>query len=105
MAQPNGAPFFSLSIHTYIYSDAVADCSEVAYEKLGVDAAKSILLLDSDNALSHYAQEKHPEWVIGNGFVHFGNHLDHKPSKASDVPSLSLISETLSYATELERIV
>lgn len=85
--------------------DAVAECSEAAYERLGAEAAKAILLLDSDAALAQYAAAKHPEWAMAGGFVHFGREHGPKQAKASDVPSLSLTAEALGYATELERIV
>lgn len=101
---PGYAFFMSLLVDTV--RDAVADCSEAAYERLGIGAAKEILLLESDTALAEYAAVKHPDWKVdGDGFVYFGKDHGPKQAKASDVPSLRLISETLSYATELERIV
>jgi 26S proteasome regulatory subunit N12 len=81
----------------------VAECCEVAYARLGVAAAKKSMLLDSDAALRAYAQKK--EWLVTDGFVHFGKALEVKHAQASDVPSLRLMAESLSYATELERIV
>ncbi|GAB5031062.1 26s proteasome non-atpase regulatory subunit rpn12a-like [Nannochloropsis oceanica] len=101
---PGYAFFMSLLVDTV--RDAVADCSETAYVQLSVAAAKDIMLLDSDAALAEYAATKHPDWKVGgDGFVHFGKDHGPKQSKAADVPSLRLIAETLSYATELERIV
>lgn len=42
--------------------------------------------------------------VVGNN-IHFGKIVEHRQAKASDVPTMRLIAESLSYATELERIV
>ncbi len=101
---PGYAFFMGLLVDTV--RDAVADCSESAYVRLGVAAAKDIMLLDSDAALAQYAAAKHPDWTLSaDGFVHFGKDHGPKHAKAADVPSLRLIAETLSYATELERIV
>ncbi len=102
---PHPAYGFFMSLLLDTVRDAVADCSEAAYVRLGTDAAKAILLLDSDAALAQYAAAKHPEWHVDGGFVHFGKDHGPKQAKAADVPSLSLIAETLGYATELERIV
>lgn len=102
---PHPAYGFFMSLLLDTVRDAVADCSEAAYLRLGADAAKAILLLDSDAALAEYAAAKHPGWALQGGFVHFGQDHGPKHAKASDVPSLSLIAETLGYATELERIV
>ena len=87
------------------HRDAVAECSEVAYRTLSVSAAKRSLLLSSDAALAAYAEEKHPDWIIEGSVIKFVTNLDKKQAKASDVPSDRLISEALSYATEIERIV
>lgn len=87
------------------HRDAVAECSEVAYESLSVGAAKSSLLLESDDAVRRYAEEKHVDWKIEGGKIYFGKTGEQKHVHASDLPSLKLISEALSYATELERIV
>jgi 26S proteasome regulatory subunit N12 len=85
--------------------DAVAECSEVSYESLSVSAAKNSLLLDSDDAVRRYAEEKHVDWKLDGGRIFFGKTGESKHLHSSDLPSLKLITESLSYATELERIV
>lgn len=47
--------------------------------------------------------QEHPEWEIKNGSVIFQKAKEFAPCK--EIPSLQLITQTLSYARELERIV
>ncbi|KAI0494966.1 hypothetical protein KFK09_025112 [Dendrobium nobile] len=83
--------------------DEIAGCSEKAYDSLSVADAKKILMFSSDQELSTYIEEDHPEWEIKNGFVFFQKAKESQPCK--EIPSLQLINQTLSYARELERIV
>jgi hypothetical protein len=43
----------------------VAECSEVAYKTLSVQSARKFMLLDSDQALAQYIEQKHPDWKVG----------------------------------------
>lgn len=104
--------FMSLLMDTV--RDFIAECTEVAYTSLSVEAAKKMLMLDSDQALEHFIQDstyvvggetlyKYSSWVVDGGMVHFKT--EATTAKSAEVPSMRLISECLSYATELERIV
>ncbi|KAK8941797.1 26S proteasome non-ATPase regulatory subunit RPN12A [Platanthera guangdongensis] len=97
---------------TYVYfmdllaktvRDEIAGCSEKAYDSLSVADAKKIMMFSSDQELSTYIDEEHPEWEIKNGFVYFQKAKEAQPWK--EIPSMQLINQTLSYARELERIV
>ncbi|XP_075522707.1 26S proteasome non-ATPase regulatory subunit 8 homolog A-like [Primulina tabacum] len=97
---------------TYVYfmdllaktvRDEIAGCSEKAYDSLSIKDARQILLFSSDQELSEYINEEHPEWEIKNGSVFFQRSKESTPCK--EIPSLQLINQTLSYARELERIV
>jgi hypothetical protein len=44
----------------------------------------------------------YPDWSIDGNII---NLKANKASKSDEIPSMKLISQTLSYATELERIV
>ncbi|KAI3760945.1 hypothetical protein L1987_51349 [Smallanthus sonchifolius] len=97
---------------TYVYfidllartvRDEIAGCSEKAYDSLRVEDACQMLLLSSDQQLSEYIKEEHPEWEVKNGLVVFHKAKESAPCK--EIPSLQLINQTLSYARELERIV
>ncbi|KAG0448370.1 hypothetical protein HPP92_027865 [Vanilla planifolia] len=97
---------------TYVYfmdllaktvRDEIAGCSEKVYDFLTIADAKKILMFSSDQELSDYIAEEHPEWEIKNGCLFFQRAKESQPCK--EIPSLQLINQTLSYARELERIV
>ncbi|OIT00578.1 PREDICTED: 26S proteasome non-ATPase regulatory subunit 8 homolog A-like [Nicotiana attenuata] len=97
---------------TYVYfmdllaktvRDEIAGCSEKAYDCLSISDARQMLLFSSDQELLEYVREEHPEWEIKKGYVIFQKVKDSVPCK--EIPSLQLITQTLSYARELERIV
>lgn len=80
--------------------DRIADCLESAYRTLSLEAARKMLGFATIQELEEYRVD---DWVVENGELCF-----QPPSvgrKATDVPSMKLIAQTLSYATELERIV
>ncbi|KAJ6792816.1 26S proteasome non-ATPase regulatory subunit 8-like protein A [Iris pallida] len=97
---------------TYVYfmdllaktvRDEIAGCSEKAYDYLSINDAKEILMFSSDQELSQYIIEEHPEWEVKDGCVFFQKAKESQPCK--EIPSLQLINQTLNYAKELERIV
>ncbi|KAJ1698048.1 hypothetical protein LUZ63_006560 [Rhynchospora breviuscula] len=97
---------------TYVYfmdllaktvRDEIAGCSEKAYDYLTINDAKKMLMFSSDQELSQYISEDHPEWEMRDGCVFFQKAKETQPCK--EIPSLQLINQTLSYARELERIV
>jgi len=83
--------------------DSIADCVEVTYKSLKLTDAVTMMKLDSVEELQEYVQDKRDDWLVE------GDMLTFQPppvgSKAADIPSMKLISQSLSYATELERIV
>eukprot|EP00897_Mesotaenium_endlicherianum_P008130 jgi/Mesen1/7345/ME000377S06568 len=96
---PNYVYFMDLLMSTV--RDEIAGCSEKAYDFLTVADAKKVLLLSSDGELQAYAKEH--EWELRNGCVYFQSTSDSAHQK--EIPSMQLISQTLGYARELERIV
>lgn len=83
--------------------DSIADCVEVSYKTMKIQDAVSIMKFDSEEDLLEYVQECRDDWIIQDGELCF--QPPEVGAKASDIPSKSLIAHTLSYATELERIV
>jgi 26S proteasome regulatory subunit N12 len=89
--------------------DSIADCVEVSYKSLKMKDAAEIMKFDSVKDMMEYANMCREDWIVD------GDGDDEKAvlcfqvadsgTKASDIPSKSLIAQTLSYATELERIV
>jgi len=83
--------------------DSIADCVEVSYKTMRVQDAVSMMKFDSEEDLLEYVQEFRDDWIVQGGELCF--QPPKVGAKASDIPSKKLIAQTLSYATELERIV
>jgi len=83
--------------------DSIADCLEVAYKTMSVSEAMTMMKFETTAQLMEYVEEYRDDWIVE------GSQLCFQPPatgrKASDIPSMKLISQSLSYATELERIV
>ena len=83
--------------------DAVAECSEVAYKKLSLSEAKRLLDFNSDQEVLDYIGDAEKSWTVKDGTVFFQD--IEKPIGSQDIPSMRLITESLQYCVELERIV
>jgi 26S proteasome regulatory subunit N12 len=83
--------------------DSIADCVEVSYKTMHIADAVKIMKFESEKDLLEYCQEFRDDWLIEGGELCFQPSDDGV--KASDIPSKKLIAQTLSYATELERII
>jgi len=79
----------------------IADCSERSYETIPLSQVPSMMMLDDVAALEKYITDNDKLWTISDGVLHFNQPVEH----TTDIPSHRLIRETLTYATELERIV
>lgn len=84
--------------------DAIADCIEVSFVSIKLSDAVTMMKFDSIAELQEYIQEKREDWIVDDGDT-----LTFQPpmsgGKAVDIPSMKLMAQSLSYATELERIV
>uniref|UniRef100_A0A6U2A0U7 PCI domain-containing protein n=1 Tax=Pseudictyota dubia TaxID=2749911 RepID=A0A6U2A0U7_9STRA len=83
--------------------DSIADCLEVSYKTMTLEDAVRMMKYGSVEELREYIEECRDDWIVEGGSVVF--QPPPVGSKASDVPSMKLIGQSLSYATELERIV
>ena len=54
------------------------------------------------NSKSSFIGDYHPQWTLNGNVISFEG---EKVSKCEEIPSVKLIGQTLSYATEMERIV
>ena len=83
--------------------DSIADCVEVSYKNMKLVDAATMMKFGSTEELLEYVQEKREDWIVE------GESLTFQPAavggKAEDIPARRLIGQSLSYATELERIV
>jgi len=83
--------------------DSIADCVEVSYKRMKIADAMTMMKFDAQAALMEYVEECRDDWIVeGNELVFQAPPMG---SKASDIPSMKLITQSLSYATEMERIV
>jgi 26S proteasome regulatory subunit N12 len=82
--------------------DDIAECAAVAYKSLPLQAAVKMMKLAGPPALSAYIADKGLSWVVEGEVVRFeGGEGGKKP----EVDALTLVHNTVTYATELERIV
>ncbi|KAF8380013.1 hypothetical protein HHK36_027482 [Tetracentron sinense] len=100
---PDGTYVYFMDLLAKTVRDEISGCSEKAYEYLSINDAQQILMFSSDQELSEYIKEEHPEWEVKKGLVFFQKAKESAPCK--EIPSLQLMNQTLSYARELERIV
>lgn len=102
---PDSSYDFFLDNLLHTVRDSIADCMEVAFGTMSVEDAKTFMKFDSLEEFKEYVQDFRDDWIFEND----GQTLCFQPPatgrKASDIPSRTLITNVLSYATELERIV
>lgn len=83
--------------------DSIADCVEVSYKHMKTSDAASMMKFDSVDELMEYVRERREDWLVEGEIITF--QPPAVTGKAEDIPSMKLIGQSLSYATELERIV
>ncbi|CAM9171436.1 unnamed protein product [Hapterophycus canaliculatus] len=83
--------------------DGIAECSEAAYSELSIAEAQKMLRMDQRSELEAFVADRHPEWEVTADKIIFK--APEACKKSAEIPSMRLIAECLSYATELERIV
>ena len=80
----------------------IGECAAASYHTLSVAAATEILMFSSQQETLAFVEENYPLWrVVGNQIELRGT----KGPKSEEIPAMKLITQTLSYATEIERIV
>jgi len=94
------APLMALLVDTV--RGTIAECAEAAYDSLSIAAARDMLMLDSEADLRAFLARAHPDWSLEGDRIVF---VSTNEPKSEKIPALRLISESLTYATELERIV
>jgi 26S proteasome regulatory subunit N12 len=90
--------------------DSIADCMEVSYKSLSLQAAASMMKFGSVDQLREYVSEYRDDWIVeedgaGSGAAALTFQPPPVASAASDIPSMQWIQQSLSYATEMERII
>jgi 26S proteasome regulatory subunit N12 len=98
-ASPSPNYLFFMDILVDTVREKISDCSEKAYDKFPLKEGKSLLMLKSDKEVKQHCETR--EWTVNNGTIDF----NQDGGENLNIPALRLIQESLSYATELERIV
>jgi 26S proteasome regulatory subunit N12 len=98
---PSYGVFMDHLVHTV--RDSIADCMEVSYKTLSLKGAAAMMKFESVEQLHQYVAQDRDDWIVE------GDALTFQPpptaSAAADVPSMQWIQQSLSYATEMERII
>lgn len=87
--------------------DSIADCLEVSYTQMNLLDAVEMMKFDNTEQLLEYIQLFRDDWLL----ITENNHsiLCFQPpsggSQVTDIPSKKFMEQTLSYASELERII
>jgi len=84
--------------------DSIADCMEVAYNSLTLKDAAQMMKFQSKDQLLDYIQKERDDWIVENKSLLF------QPTTTTtytedDISKMEWIQQSLTYATELERIV
>jgi 26S proteasome regulatory subunit N12 len=83
--------------------DSIADCVEVSYNTMKISDAMTMMKFGTQQELLEYIEECRDDWIVDENTLCF--QPPPSGSKAGDIPSMKLITQNLSYATEMERIV
>jgi 26S proteasome regulatory subunit N12 len=81
--------------------DEIASCIEKAYERLSFTEARRMLSLESDQAMTAYAQER--SWTLNGAEKSFAFQRERKVDDV--IPATQLAQQAIEYARELEMIV
>ena len=88
--------------------DAIADCMEVSYEQLSLKEAAEIMKFDDGvgDDLRDYIETIREDWIVEGDIITFQpSPAQGAALSAQDLPSRQWIQQSLTYATEMERIV
>ncbi|GKY95547.1 hypothetical protein MPSEU_000516300 [Mayamaea pseudoterrestris] len=83
--------------------DSIADCLEVAYQELPLGDAANLLKFGSKQELLDYVAAEREDWIMEPDKITFAP--PPAAHAASDIPSMEWIHQSLTYATEMERII
>lgn len=82
--------------------DNIADCLEVSYEKLTLNQAAQQM---NEKDVREYIESEREDWIVEGDTIHFQPAAGSGSLTAADIPSQKWIQQSLTYATEMERII
>jgi len=84
----------------------IGECAEASYRMLSLAAAKNILMFQTEAEAQSFVSQHYPHWEwSARDNAYCLKSSAGKLDSTSDVSSVPLICQSLSYATELDRIV
>jgi 26S proteasome regulatory subunit N12 len=97
-------PFYSFFLKSLLETVRVniAECAAASYSKFSLQGATEILMFANDKDTLAFITAQYPDWAVN------ASEIDLRAAKKARSEELSahrLITQTLGYATELERIV
>ena len=107
MALPHPSYQFFMDQLNSTVRDAIADCMEVSYEQLSLKEAAEIMKFDGvGDELKDYIETAREDWIVEGDTITFQvTPAQGSAITAQDIPSQQWIQQSLTYATEMERII
>jgi 26S proteasome regulatory subunit N12 len=85
--------------------DSIADCMEVSYKEMSLESAKTMMKFTTREELLEYIQDCRDDWIVVPDQQALLFQPPAQGNVSSDIPSMEWIAQSLSYATEMERII
>jgi len=86
--------------------DSIADCLEVSYKEMSLQSAMTMMKFTNQQDFMEYIQECRDDWIVQEATSTLCFQPPAVGSKVStEIPSMEWIAQSLSYATEMERII
>jgi 26S proteasome regulatory subunit N12 len=85
--------------------DSIADCMEVSYKEMSLESAMTMMKYTTAPELMEYIQECRDDWIVQDSKTLLFQPPAVGSRASTDIPSMQWIAQSLSYATEMERII
>ena len=83
----------------------IASCIEAAYDQITLPEAARVLFFNSIQEIDAFVKSQGKTWKVQGNHLIFDQNEKNKEKALDKIPSLQLMSQTISYARELEMIV
>lgn len=106
LVQKSPHPAFGVFMELVVATvrDAIADGLEVAYKSLTKPQAAALLKC-SEQELEEYIQEHRDDWVVDENSMESNKLTFQPPAGNPELPAEEWMQQSLTYATEMERII
>ncbi len=76
-----------------------------SYNHITIQNASKLLMFQQPQETSDFVRDYYPSWVVQGDKIILAPSKEKTGGRSEEISSMKLIAQTLSYATELERIV